>query len=102
MPSGAATDNPTAPDGMCSWTGVPGATASVGAVDVPISSPVRFANRIGKATWSGRSDCRGSNARTALLMPSRVPEYNRGAPRGPGMTARARRSYVAASDKSAQ
>ena len=54
---------------MTSSTGVPGSTASVGAVVDPSSSPVRFASRIGKATWSGRSERRGSKARTAAGQP---------------------------------
>ena len=53
----------------------PGLTASVGACDPPSSSPVRLASRIGNATWSGRSDLRGSNARTAVGRPARVPVY---------------------------
>ena len=65
-------------------TGVPGWTASAGAADPPSSSPVRFASRIGKATWSGRSERRGSNARTAVGSPSRTPAYSRGRPWVPG------------------
>ena len=73
VPSGAVTVSPTAPLGMTSSTGVPGSTASVGAVVAPSSSPVRLASRIGNATWSGRSERRGSKARTALGSPSRMP-----------------------------
>ena len=72
-PSGRVTDSPVAPAGMARLTGVPGWTASVGAAEPPISSPVRFASRIGKATWSGRSDRRGSKARTAVGRPARSP-----------------------------
>ena len=65
------------------------ATASVGAVEPPSSSPVRLASRIGNATWSGRSERRGSKASTAVGTPSRTPAYSSGAPPGPGMTVRA-------------
>ena len=72
VPSGRVTVIPVAPDGIVRLTGVPGWSASVGAADPPISSPVRLASRIGKATWSGRSDWRGSNARTAVGRPART------------------------------
>ena len=54
-----------APSGTGSVTGEPGATASTGVSEPPISSPARLASRTGNATWSGRSEWRGSNARTA-------------------------------------
>ena len=62
--------SPVAPAGIGRLTGVPGWTASVGAAEPPSSSPVRFASRIGNATWSGRSDRRGSKARTAVGSPA--------------------------------
>ncbi len=73
VPSGPMTVTPVAPDGIVSVTGVPGETASVGAADPPRSSPVRLESRIGNATWSGRSERRGSNARTAVGRPARTP-----------------------------
>src|SRR6187402_265999 len=94
VPSGAVTVSPTAPLGMTSSTGVPGSTASVGAVVAPSSSPVRLASRIGNATWSGRSERRGSKARTAVGSPSRIPAYSSGAPLGPGMIVRAQSGVV--------
>ena len=75
-------------------TGSPGRTAAVGAAEPPSSSPVRLATRIGKATWSGRSDWRGSKARTAAGRPARTPAYRRGALFVPGMTARAQAGSV--------
>ena len=72
-PSGRVTANPVAPAGIARLTGVPGWTASDGAAEPPINSPVRLASRIGKATWSGRSECRGSNARTAVGRPLAMP-----------------------------
>ena len=88
-PPGATTWSPLAQPGTVRVTGSPGLTAAVGAADPPSSSPVRFATRIGKATWSGRSDCRGSNARTAVGSPALTPAYSSGEPLGPGMTVRA-------------
>ena len=64
--------------GSTRLTGVPGWTASVGAAEPPSSSPVRFASRIGKATWSGRSERRGSKARTAVGRPAREPGVEQG------------------------
>ena len=94
LPSGRVTVRPVAPAGIARVTGVPGWTASVGAVEPPSSSPVRFASRIGNATCSGRSDRRGSKARTAVGSPSRDPTYSSGAPDGPGMTVRAQSGTV--------
>ena len=88
-PSGRSTCRPVAPVGIGRATGSPGLTAAAGALEPPRSSPVRFAIRIGKATWSGRSDSRGSNARTAVGSPARMPAYRSGAPFGPGITVRA-------------
>ena len=45
--------------------------------------------RSGNATWSGRSESRGRNARTAAGRPRARPVYSSGAPPGPGMIARA-------------
>src|SRR6478672_9604910 len=73
VPTGRVTLTPVALDGTWRVTGAPGATASVGAVDPPSSSPVRLESRIGKATWSGRSERRGSKARTAVGRPARTP-----------------------------
>ena len=72
-PSGRSTRSPVAPPWSGSDTGSPGVSASVGAALPPISSPVRFAIRIGNATWSGRSLFRGSKARTALGTLARTP-----------------------------
>ena len=72
-PSGRSTRRPVAPAGTGSATGSPGLTASAGAALPPMSSPVRFAIRIGNATWSGRSDRRGSKASTAVGTPARMP-----------------------------
>ena len=72
-PSGRVTARPGGVAGIVRLTGVPGWTASDGAAEPPISSPVRLASRIGKATWSGRSEWRGSNARTAVGRPARTP-----------------------------
>src|SRR5436190_8160038 len=73
VPSGRTTWSPVAPLGIPSWTGEPGARAPVGVVDPPSSSPTRFERRIGKPTWSGRSDRRGSKASTAVGRPARWP-----------------------------
>ena len=89
VPSGRVTVTPVAPAGTVRLTGDPGAMAPVGAADPPSSSPVRFDRRIGNATWSGRSERRGSNASTAVGSPARMPVYSSGAPFGPGMTVRA-------------
>ena len=73
VPSGRVTVTPVAPEGIVRLTGVPGATASVGAAEPPSSSPVRFESRMGNATWSGRSERRGSKASTAVGRPARTP-----------------------------
>ncbi len=74
LPSGRSTRTPFAPAGIWSVTGLPGAIASAGVCEPPSSSPARFASSTGNATWSGRSDRRGSNARTAAGRPARLPE----------------------------
>ena len=93
-PSGAVMRRAAVPGRIVSTTGSPGRIGSTGVDDPPSSSPVRFASRIGNATCSGRSDWRGSNVRTAVGRPSRSPAYRSGAPRGPGMTARAQSGSV--------
>ena len=71
-PSGRVTVSPVAPVGIdearpASRAGPPRSARP----SHPSSSPVRLASRIGKATWSGRSDRRGSKARTAVGRPAR-------------------------------
>ena len=77
---------PVAPAGIGSVTGCAGRDRLRAARPTPpSSSPVRFARRIGNATWSGRSDRRGSNARTAVgtaVAAARVEERRRRS--GPG------------------
>jgi hypothetical protein len=63
VPSGRVTVTPVAPEGIVRLTGVPGATASVGAAEPPSSSPVRL-RADGERDLSGRSERRGSNAST--------------------------------------
>ena len=75
---GRSTRTPVAPAGIGSVTGSPGAIASAALADPPSSSPARFASRTGNATWSGRSDRRGSKARTAAGRPASVPAYRSG------------------------
>ena len=74
VPSGRSTRTPSAPAGIGSVTGVPGAIASAGVREPPSSSPARFARSTGNATWSGRSERRGSKAITAAGRPARLPE----------------------------
>ena len=89
LPSGRSTRTPFAPAGIWSVTGAPGAIASAGVSEPPRSSPARFASSTGNATWSGRSERRGSKAMTAAGRPANVPAYSSGAVPGPGITARA-------------
>ena len=70
---GASTWTPVAPAGIASSTAVPGATAPAGPAQPPSSSPARLESRIGNATWRGRSEWRGSKARTAVASPARSP-----------------------------
>ena len=94
VPSGRSTRTPMDPSGMPSVTGAPGAIASAGVSEPPSSSPARLASRIGNATWSGRSDRRGSKDSTAAGRPARMPAYRSGEPPGPGITGRAQAGSV--------
>ncbi len=72
-PSGRVTRTPCEPGVIGMSIGDDGASGSSAAALSPSSSPARLESMIGQATWSGRSESRMSNAKTAVGSASRTP-----------------------------